>query len=75
MSKFWANDDSSSESNSESDSTSSSSGSDSESDASTGNKKAGDTTNANRWVMDSDSSDDDEVRVVKSAKDKAWEVR
>ena len=33
-----------------------------------------DGSNANRWVMDSDSSDDDEVRVVKSAKDKQSEA-
>ena len=69
MSKFWAQD-SSSDSGSGSDSDSDSSSNSDSSASSSNQKKAGDTKDGNRWVMDSDSSSDDEVRVVKSAKDK-----
>eukprot|EP00578_Thalassiosira_sp_NH16_P014065 CAMPEP_0181105740 /NCGR_PEP_ID=MMETSP1071-20121207/16152_1 /TAXON_ID=35127 /ORGANISM="Thalassiosira sp., Strain NH16" /LENGTH=432 /DNA_ID=CAMNT_0023189085 /DNA_START=96 /DNA_END=1390 /DNA_ORIENTATION=- len=66
MSKFWAaggSDDSSSSS----DSSDASSSSD---DSSAAPARAGD----NRWVMDSDSDSEESVRVVKSAKTRAFEA-
>eukprot|EP00585_Thalassiosira_rotula_P007583 CAMPEP_0196148232 /NCGR_PEP_ID=MMETSP0910-20130528/27293_1 /TAXON_ID=49265 /ORGANISM="Thalassiosira rotula, Strain GSO102" /LENGTH=1019 /DNA_ID=CAMNT_0041410875 /DNA_START=161 /DNA_END=3222 /DNA_ORIENTATION=+ len=66
MSKFWAaagSDDSSSSSSSSDDSSSSS-------DSSAAPARAGD----NRWVMDSDSDSEESVRVVKSARTRAFEA-
>mmetsp|Transcript_40815 Transcript_40815/g.73574 ORF Transcript_40815/g.73574 Transcript_40815/m.73574 type:complete len:987 (-) Transcript_40815:491-3451(-) len=66
MSKFWAanGSDGSSSSSSSSDDSSSSS------DSSAAPAKAGD----NRWVMDSDSDSEESVRVVKSARTRAFEA-
>ena len=60
MSRFWGGD---SDSESESDSTSSSS--DDEENVAKGSQRV--------WAIDSDSESDDGARVVKSAKDKAFE--
>ena len=64
MSKFWGGADSSSDDSSSDDSSVSSS------DSSRGGGGAG----ANKWVMESDSDSSDEERVVKSAKDRAFET-
>ena len=64
MSKFWGGADSSSEDSSSDDSSVSSSDS----------SRAGGAGGANRWVMESDSDSSDEERVVKSAKDRAFEA-
>ena len=67
MSKFWGGADSSSDDSSSDDSSVSSSDS---SRGGAGGAGAG----ANRWVMESDSDSSDEERVVKSAKDRAFET-
>lgn len=65
MSRFWAADDSSSDGSSSDDSSVSSSSSED-------NKRVG---NANRWLEFSDESDsEEEVRVVKSAKERTFEA-
>lgn len=64
MSKFWGGADSSSDDSSSDDSSVSSSDS----------SRAGGAAGANRWVMESDSDSSDEERVVKSAKDRAFEA-
>lgn len=68
MSRFWAAGDSSSEGSSSSDDSSVSSD-----DSSRGGGAAGGGAGGNRWVMDSESESEDEVRVVKSAKERAFE--
>jgi translation initiation factor 3 subunit C len=67
MSRFWAAGSSSSESESESNSDSDSSG-----DGAAINNKVGGAAGANKWVMSDGSESEDEVRIVKSHKDKAW---
>jgi len=66
MSKFWGGADSSSDDSSSDDSSVSSS------DSSRGGGGAG--AGGGRWVMESDSDSSDEERVVKSAKDRAFET-
>jgi hypothetical protein len=60
MSRFWGGDDSDSNSDSESDS-----GSESDTEKKDDNKRV--------WDIESDSDSDDDVREVKSAKDRAFE--
>jgi len=61
MSRFWAAASSSSESGSDSD------------DSSVSSASSEDKRNENRWVMSDDSESEDEIRVVKSAKDRTFE--
>jgi len=71
MSKFWAAG-SSDESSSDSSSDDSSSSSDSSADGAPVGRGGG--AGDNKWVMESDSESEDDVRVVKSAKTRAFEA-
>jgi len=68
MSKFWGGADSSSDDSSSDDSSVSSS------DSSRGGGGGGGGGGPSRWVMESDSESSDEERIVKSAKDRAFEA-
>jgi translation initiation factor 3 subunit C len=59
-SRFWAGD--------------GSSGSGSESDSDSDSSAVGNQRERRQWALDSDSESDEEVRVVKSAKDRSWEA-
>ncbi|KAG5177289.1 eukaryotic translation initiation factor 3 subunit C [Tribonema minus] len=63
MSRFWAGQNDASASESESDSGS---------DSSAANKRG--QRERRQWALESDSESEDEVRVVKSAKDRSWEA-